>query len=39
LDIKEQYQVKMTNRFAALENLMMMMMMMWASMELGKVSE
>jgi hypothetical protein len=36
-EIKEQYHVKISNRFAALENLMMMMM--WTSLGLGKVLE
>jgi len=37
-EVKEQYEVKISNRFAAMENLMMMMMM-WTSIGLGKVSE
>jgi hypothetical protein len=36
--VKEMYQVKISNKFAALENLMMMMMMMmWISVGLAKI--
>jgi len=39
MKVNEQYQVKISNRFASLENVMMMMMMMmiWTSIRLGKV--
>jgi hypothetical protein len=36
VEVKDEYQVKISNRFAALENLMMMMMMM-ISVGLGTV--
>jgi hypothetical protein len=34
--VREQYQVKNWNRFRSLENLIMMMMMMWISVGLEK---
>jgi len=40
MDVREQYQLNISNRFLPLENLMMMMMMMmmmWTSVGLGKV--
>jgi hypothetical protein len=39
MGVKEQIQVRISNMSAALENFMMMMMMMWASSRFGKVLE
>jgi hypothetical protein len=41
VEVKKQYEVKISNRYVTLKNLMMMMMMMmmWTSMGLGKVLE
>jgi hypothetical protein len=48
MEVREQYKVRSSNRFAALENgggvlaavaVMTMMMMMWISVMFGKVSE
>jgi hypothetical protein len=36
---KKEYQVKISNRFAASENVVVLMMMMWTSTGLGKVIE
>jgi len=42
VEVKKQYEVKISNRYVTLKNLMMMMMMMmmmWTSIGLGKVLE